>query len=113
MSFSEILSTENQMDIEQKIVEELLNNNNLESKTELHKPMAWSCLNVVEEFLKEKKLPKSIDVLRKFTQITFKYMISYDRKGRLEYIDALNRMRESRTEEIDSTSAIAMGGMKK
>lgn len=97
------------INIEQKIVEELLNQSNLDTKTELNKPMSWACLSLIQDYLKKKKMEKSSYVLEEFIKICFKYLISKDRKGRLEYLEALKGIRE-KNEIIQPTS---MGGLQK
>ncbi|MFW9949620.1 MAG: hypothetical protein ACFFKA_05790 [Candidatus Thorarchaeota archaeon] len=94
-----------EMSIEQKIVEELLNGKNLETKTELNKPILWSCMKLIEDFLESKKLSKSSIIIRVFTEYTFRYLISKDRKGRTEYLEALKGLRD----KLQSNNPIAMG----
>ena len=88
------LITNDAKNIEQQIVEELLNHKNLETKTELHRPNLFACLKIIENYLSQHKLQKSSNILSVFTEYTFLYLISKDRKGRLEYIDALKGLRE-------------------
>ena len=79
-------------DLQKKIVEQLLNDENLDTKTELRKPLRWSCMNSIKDFIEEHKLPKSADILKEFINVSFKYLISNERKGRKEYIEALNSL---------------------
>lgn len=80
-------------DLKQKIVEELLNNeHNLETKTELSKPIKWSTLSVIKSFIEDKKLPNASSILEKFMKTSFTYLISKQREGRKEYILALNAL---------------------
>lgn len=93
-SLSEVFNNDKEIEIQQKIVEELLNSQNLDSKTELQKPMKWSILRVIISFLESKKLLKSSKILDEFVNTSFKYLISLDRKGRIEYIQALQAVNE-------------------
>lgn len=79
-------------DIQKKIVEELLNEEHLETKTELRKPLRWSCMNIVQKFIDNHKLPTSAQILGDFLDISFRYLISNERKGRGEYIEALKSL---------------------
>lgn len=82
-----------EMDMKQKIVEELLNNDkNLETKTELTQPVRWACMSMIKDVLKGKKLLFSSGLLNNFTKTAFTYLISKDRKGRLEYVDSLKSL---------------------
>lgn len=83
------------IDIEQKIVEELLNDSNLDRKTELDYPIKWAALNTILEYLIAKKMVKSAEILQNFQQSAFKYLISKNRKGRLEYLEALKGIQQS------------------
>lgn len=85
--------------VEQQIVEELLNNNNLSTKTELNKPILWSIEKVYEENLRRKNLNICANLLKLFTESSFKHLISLSRKGRREYIEALQSVRENDKEK--------------
>jgi len=92
---SEILNTlfqTSEIDIQQKIVEELLSEKNLDRKTELLQPIKWSIFSILENFLLSKNLTKSAEIIQKFTNLSFRYLISKDRKGRAEYIEALGNL---------------------
>lgn len=87
-----LFSDKSEIDVKQKIVEELLNNKNLETKTELKSPLSWSCMTTLETFLESKNLKISASILNGFTSLSFKYLISKERKGRKEYIEALKTL---------------------
>lgn len=88
-----LMDTTEEMDIKQKIVEELLiNNRNLETKTELSKPISWACMSMIEEVLEGKEMSFSAGLLKSFSKTAFTYLISKDRKGRNEYIEALKSL---------------------
>lgn len=80
------------VDIKRKIVEQLLNNENLSSKTELAKPLRWSCLDTIREYVEKHELKRSNEILNKFIETSFTFLISNERKGRAEYIEALKSL---------------------
>lgn len=86
-------------DVEQKLVHELVGDENLEKKTELQFPLRWSVLTVIQEQLDQKAMPKSSQILSHFRETAFKYLISHDRKSRAEYIDALKAISNSISEK--------------
>lgn len=93
-SFAELINVKDKK-VEQQIVEELLSNNkNLSTKTELQKPILWSTESVFEDFLLRKGLTISANLMKLFTESSFKHLISLSRKGRLEYLQALQSIRE-------------------
>jgi len=75
--------------IEKEIVEELLSDANLDRKTELAKPFRWSALGVLEAFFSSKGLDHCSETLRQFTETSFRYLVSKNRQGRKEYVEAL------------------------
>lgn len=85
-------NTKEEIDVKKKIVEELLTNENLESKTELKAPLRWSCLDSIRDYVSKHNMPYSAIILEKFIQTSFKYLISNERKGRAEYIEALKAL---------------------
>lgn len=87
----EIFTQEAISDIKREIVVELLNSEkNLDEKTELNKPIKWSCLRTIKDYLDRLNLPKSSEILEGFIRQSHKFLISKNRKGREEYIKALN-----------------------
>ena len=78
---------------EQRIVHELLSEENLDRKTELSQPLRWSILSQIENLCEKFGLHKSNSILNQFIQTSFRYLISKDRKGRLEYIEALKALK--------------------
>jgi hypothetical protein len=81
-------------DAQQEIISRLLDDTNLETKTELDKPLRFSCLSIIQETLKDNTLNKSSLILEHFLKFSFKYLISHDRKGRKEYIEALQMLNQ-------------------
>ena len=104
------LMSNSDVNVEQKIVEELLNQNNLDTKTELSTPISWSCLKIIQEFLENKKLGACSNVLSQFIAIAFKYLISKDRKGRLEYLEALKGIQQREMNGGLPNSSMLVGG---
>jgi hypothetical protein len=70
----------------------LLSEDKLDTKTDLNKPIAWSALKVIQDFLAQKNLTLSSNTLDLFTKTAFKYLISKERRGRAEYIEALGML---------------------
>ena len=87
-------------EFEEKMVQQLFDTKeNLETKTEIQKPLSWSSLGIINNLLDELKLTLSADVLKSFTTLTFKYLISKNRMGRAEYLKALAYLKSSATYE--------------
>lgn len=74
----------------------------------MNQPIKWCAIDLIREFLKNKQLEKSTNVLNQFIQVAFKYLISKDRKGRLEYVDALKSIRENQKEKMVENNPISM-----
>jgi len=92
-AINQLFQNMDETDLKQKIVEELLDSEkNLETKTELNKPITWTCLNVMNDFINDKKFKKSGQILGGFMNTAFKYLISHNREGRKEYIEALKSL---------------------
>jgi hypothetical protein len=75
--------------VEKEIVDELFSNENLDRKTELNKPITWSVMNTLWAFLDEHELRYSSGILRNFLDTSFRFLISHKRRGREEYVRAL------------------------
>lgn len=80
--------------VEKEIVDELFSEDNLDRKTELDKPIQWSVMKVLREFLDQHTLPYSSGILQEFVETSFRYLISKKRKGRGEYVKALQAISE-------------------
>jgi hypothetical protein len=97
---NDLFNTKEEVDVKRKIVEELFNNNeNLSAKTELDQPLKWSCLDVIKEFIEKHNLPKSTEIMNRFINTSFVNLISKSRKGREEYIKALQSLSNLTTPE--------------
>jgi len=105
---ADIFSQKAEKDTKREIVLELLDSDkNLDEKTELKKPMRWACLKTVENFIDSQKLPKSAGIISSFITQSHKYLISKDRKGRGEYIEALKSLSNmEKTEEKSETTKL-------
>lgn len=88
------LMSDSDPSIQKEIVQELLSDENLEQKTELEKPIKWTILSLVQNFLESKKLTKSAGLLEQFKDIGMKYLISKNRQSRKEYIEALTNLNQ-------------------
>jgi hypothetical protein len=78
--------------VEREIVNELFSNENLDRKTELKHPVSWSIIDVIRQYLKDHQLPYSANILQNFIETSFRYLISKNRKGRAEYVEALKAL---------------------
>jgi hypothetical protein len=81
--------------VEKEIVDELFSDANLDRKTELSKPIQWSVMKVLREFLDQHTLPYSSGILMEFVDTSFRFLISHKRKGRQEYVQALKAITTS------------------
>lgn len=92
-SLNDLFSKNEETDVKKQIVEKLLNNDDdIASKTELLKPLRWSCLDSIRDFIEKHKMTYSTTILKKFIETSFIYLISNERKGRTEYINALKAL---------------------
>ena len=89
---------------EHKIVEEILSDVNLDKKTELSQPLRWSILFQIKLLCQNWNLNKSQDILDNFINTSFRYLISKDRKGRLEYIESLKALKSLEKEKVENYS---------
>lgn len=96
----EIFHFNEEVDVERKIVEQLLNEENLDTKTEMNSPLRWACMNSIRDYLEKKNLNKSKQILELFMQTSYRYLISNKRKGRSEYIEALRAI-SNKVEELE------------
>lgn len=78
--------------VEKEIVDELFSEDNLDRKTELKLPIQWAVMNVLREFLEEHRLTYSSNILEEFVDTSFRYLISRKRRGREEYVRALQAL---------------------
>lgn len=107
---SKIFSSEPIKDIKREIVLELLNSEkNLEEKTELEKPMQWSILESLREYIESLGLNRSSSIIAKFQRKSFIYLISKSRKGRDEYIQALRAIGNIGEEQQDEIKNKLLG----
>lgn len=91
----EVFENNAKFDSQKEIITRLLDDNNLETKTELDKPLRFSVLHIFQEKLKENHLNDSSIILERFLNYSFKYLISKNRQGRKEYIEALQMINQS------------------
>lgn len=87
-------NTQNE-DMQREIVHELLSSEDIEKKTELAKPIAWSALRTIKHFLKSHALTGSAGIITGFMRTSFKYLLSHDRKSRAEFVEALKSVHET------------------
>lgn len=100
-SLQKIAQLTKQSSSEYQLLEELFNfEKNLETKTELIEPLKWATLTMITEFLEEKKMVTSAKILNDFMKSSYKLLISKNRKGREEYVKALNTINMKSEEHI-------------
>ena len=73
----------------EKILANLLDTKDIELKSEIKNVPSITVLDIIGEYLEKRKLPKSAALLSGYIQKFLKYMVSNDRKGRMEIIDAV------------------------
>lgn len=71
------------------ILSELMTKENIEMKTEIHQPINLAKLYIIGQALVDMKLPKSGNLIHNFITRYLEYMVSHDRMGRKEIIEAL------------------------
>lgn len=76
----------------EKILANLMNDENIELKTEINNVPSIAILSVLSEYFKEKGLAKSNELIENYVKKYLKFMVSSNRKGRLEIIDAVKGM---------------------
>lgn len=74
---------------ETEILAELMSLSDLDRKTDLTHPIVWSVLQTVSAYLDGKQLHKSAGLIDNFMQMSFRYLISKNRRGRAEYVQAV------------------------
>jgi len=75
----------------QEILLSLLDEEDLEMKTEIHDPLGLTALKILQEYLEKCELSKSAKLIDIFTEYFLKYMVSYKRKSRAEIIEAISK----------------------
>ncbi|MFO7677198.1 MAG: hypothetical protein R6V50_02275 [Thermoplasmatota archaeon] len=73
----------------EKILNKLLDDTNIELKTEIHKPINLTRLEILGMWLEIEKLTKSSKLVNAFVLFYRKNMVSFDRKSRTEIISAI------------------------
>lgn len=88
----ELFTESKNFEAEQEIIKKLLDDSNLETKTELDKPLRFSCLRVLKKLLENHNMKKSSTILEDFMIESFRFLISHEREGRKEIIKALQSL---------------------
>jgi hypothetical protein len=78
-----------ELDVRRQIVHELISEENLDRKTDLHNPLLWAAMEMIRDQLEQKGLSGASRILGEFRVHGMRYLISDKRKGRGEYIEAL------------------------
>lgn len=104
MGLEDIFQGKANADVKREIVLELLDTDkNLDEKTELTKPMRWSCLVVMKDYIGSHKLSTSQCILEQFIRQSHKFLISKDREGRKEYIESLRALGNMEQENLEKS----------
>jgi len=82
-----------------KLISELINDRNIELKTEISNPLIMSILDSLGDYLEQKGLKQSSNLLKSFLFWFRVNMISFNRKSRTEYIKAINSLYSSEITE--------------
>lgn len=101
----DIFGDNSKFDAQQAIVSQLLDDSNLETKTELEKPLRFSCLTIFQEVLKDNELTYSSKIIEMFIIKSCKFLISHNREGRKEIISALQAFNQQQM-MIDKTNPL-------
>ena len=81
------VSASNESDL-MKMLGMLLKKTDIELKTEIRNPPALASLSSLAEACKKIGFVKSAATLNHYIKIVMEYYVSYERKGRLEFVDA-------------------------
>jgi len=95
--FSEMLNVDSE-NAQQKIVNEIVNDNNLELKTEISHVSETTILKIHQEYLQQNHLTLSSNTLERYLNTLFRFSVSKNRKSREELI----RMVEALSSSIQS-----------
>lgn len=76
----------------ERILNNLLNPEQITTKTEIQRPLNLSKLYTFARWLENEKLEKSAQIVDSFIDIYLEYMVSNQRKSRKEIIQALTQM---------------------
>lgn len=71
------------------ILMEMMNKKNIVMKTEIHKPVPLTKLEILADWLKAEGMKKPSIMIKKFNITHLEHMVSYQRKGRTELFGAL------------------------
>jgi hypothetical protein len=92
--FSEMLNVDSE-NAQQKIVNEIVNDNNLELKTEIGHVSETTILQIHQEFLEQNQLHKSANTLSRYLNTLFRFSVSKNRKSREELIRMVEALSSS------------------
>lgn len=92
--FSEMLNVDSE-NAQQKIVNEIVNDNNLELKTEIVHVSETTILQIHQEFLEQNQLHKSANTLARYLNTLFRFSVSKNRKSREELIRMVEALSSS------------------
>lgn len=73
----------------ERILIRLLQSEDIELKTEIQKPLNLARLNLLADWLMIENCPNASKMIKEFIQSYLKYMVSHNREGRKEIIQAI------------------------
>lgn len=86
----------------EKILTNLLTPENIELKTEVESPSALAGLKLIQKYLDDIGLKESSELIREYVETLLRLMVSYNRQGRKEIIEAVKGLvEEKRTTPFD------------
>ncbi|MHA1756714.1 MAG: hypothetical protein ACTSVV_08090 [Promethearchaeota archaeon] len=89
-------------DINEKLVQNLFNlDKDIEIKTETSKPAIFSTISTIRDYLKEKNMLKSAELINTFMIYLQKYLISKNRQGRKEILEAIKTFNQFNENEFE------------
>lgn len=71
------------------ILIEMMNKKNIVMKTEIHKPIPLTKLEILADWLNAEAMKKPARMIKNFNIKLLEHMVSFDRKGRTEVFGAL------------------------
>jgi len=91
-----LLKVEHKRELETEILDYLLDEENLDVKTEIERPLLWAQLDEIANFLLSNSFTQSSNTIKSWMHQAKKYYVSHDRKGRIEMVESLHRLQEAK-----------------
>ena len=91
----------------QQILNNLLDSENIELKTHIHKPLNLAILKLISDYIRLSGYKEPSELLDNFILIFLKYMVSYKRLSRTEIIKAITNQLPSKDDLSNTQKLIA------